>query len=110
MKKLIFVFCLFFVSCEKQSYDVDFVDFGFCSIQNGKSLKFIVDETISVKSYTVEGSSSLSSFNNLGEIKRTENNGTKTYEFKLYGKRPIIYRVRVNHKNGSIQYYNEFSE
>ena len=110
MKKLIFIFCLFLFSCKKENYDVEFIKFGFCDIQNGKSLKFIVEETISVESYTIEGSLSLSSLKELGDIKRTENNGLKTYEFKLYGKRPIIYRVRVNHKNGKVQYSHEFTE
>ena len=111
MKKLVlfFLFSLVFNSCEKKSYDVEFLDVGYCLIPNGVELKFIVNETLSVKKYVVESAKDMSrNYTELVSIESKKSQGQQLYSHKLGMNRPFIYRIKVVHTNKNVQYSKEF--
>jgi hypothetical protein len=111
MKRLIlfFLFSLFFLSCEKESFDVVFLDVGYCRIPNGVELKFIVDETLSVKKYVIESAKDMSrNYTELASIESRKTQGQQLYSYKLGMNRPFIYRIKAVHTNKKIQFSKEF--
>jgi hypothetical protein len=111
MKKLILSFLFFFsvISCKKESFDVVFLDVGYCRIPNGVELKFIVDETLSVKKYVVESAKDMSrNYTELVSIESRKTQGQQLYSYKLGMNRPFIYRIKAVHKNKNVQFSKEF--
>jgi hypothetical protein len=109
MKKTIIILFLFLFSCKKENYDVTFLDFGYCRTDQGILFKFKVDETISVESYTLEGTADLRKFIDLGQVKSKKVVGPQMYEISAGKNRSIFYRVRANHRNKYVQYSENFS-
>lgn len=111
MKKLIlfFLFSFFFLSCEKKSYDVEFLEVGYCRIPNGVELKFIVNEALSVKNYVVESANDMTrNYSELVSIESKKSQGQQLYSYKLGMNRPFIYRIKAVHTNKNVQYSKEF--
>jgi hypothetical protein len=109
VKHLLFLFCFVFFSCEKQSYDVEFLDVGYCRVPDGIEIKFIVDETLSVKKYVIESSPYASrKYTEFVSIESKKTQGRQLYGYKLKNNQPFIYRIKVVHTNKNVQYSKEF--
>jgi hypothetical protein len=109
MKYLILLSLFFFLSCEKKSYDIEFLETGYCRIPDGIELKFIVNETPSVKKYVIESAKDMSrNYTELVSIGSKKSQGQQLYSHKLGVNRPYIYRIKAVHTNKNVQYSKEF--
>jgi hypothetical protein len=109
MKYLILLSLFFFLSCEKKSYDIEFLETGYCRIPDGIELKFIVNETPSVKKYVIESAKDMSrNYTELVSIGSKKSQGQQLYSHKLGVNRSYIYRIKAVHTNKNVQYSKEF--